>query len=169
MIKSYRVTKYNPSMRAPNGSFNVDTWTSSSDIGEVYDSRELTIKDYLTIEDGYVTCIKDLISLTNITKFRISELEDYREGNCAEYRKSFGDNLCDLTLKAKQIINEIELESIIRLSLREELWCKLETENSFIHFGQDFYCYVGLPLGTDMNVLTVPEGIYIEEFESPYL
>jgi hypothetical protein len=42
------------------------------------------------------------------------------------------------------LIVESEIENILKLILREKLWCKLVSEGKlFIHFGYDFYMYIG--------------------------
>jgi hypothetical protein len=38
-------------------------------------------------------------------------------------------------------IDEVEL--LARLILREKLWCKLESKDMFVHFGYDYYMYIG--------------------------
>jgi len=62
------------------------------------------------------------------------------------------------------------LESICRLVLRETIWCRLETEEGFyIHFGWDYYMYVGSPVASETSVIYgSQQGLYIEAMLSPY-
>ena len=168
MTKSYRITKYDPLMRKANGRFPIDTWTSASDIGKVYEGARFTLADYLKIEDGYVLCVNKILSFVNDVSLVISEFEDYRDKSPANYHKVFNDELYGLTFKKNNIILG-DLDALIRLSLREEVWCKLECPEAFIHFGYDFYCYVGVPDYVDVSEMQLPDGIYIEEVKSPYL
>jgi hypothetical protein len=61
------------------------------------------------------------------------------------------------------------LPTVIRLALRDVLWCKLTGESaSYLHFGYDFYIYVGSSLPGSWR-WDFPPGIYAEPFRSPYL
>jgi len=63
------------------------------------------------------------------------------------------------------------LADVCRLVLREILWCKLESTNGFyIHFGYDYYMYVGSPVSSQRAIdYGKQNGLYVEEMESPYL
>jgi hypothetical protein len=57
---------------------------------------------------------------------------------------------------------------IIRRILREELWCRLESSEGFIHFSWDYYMYVGVPHPCPTAEARAAElGLYVEEFASP--
>ena len=42
----WRVTRYDPARRDERGAYRDDTWTSISDVGNVFDNQELTIEEY---------------------------------------------------------------------------------------------------------------------------
>jgi hypothetical protein len=74
-------------------------------------------------------------------------------------------------LSEGQKVTSKELGAIMRLLLREILWCKLENPKKFfIHVGWDYYMYIGcfkdLPAAAEK---TNASGLYIENFASPYL
>jgi len=167
-MQSYRVTKYDPKERNGHGAYVVEDWISSSNIGDSINGQVLTLDNYLQCENNYVRCIKQLLSLAEISDLKVASLEDYREDSGTEYNSTFGDTNYNLRFKEGQVIRGELISSIIRLALREELWCKLECPNGFIHFGHDFYCYVGIPIAIDIGTVEIP-GIFIEKFESPYL
>jgi hypothetical protein len=58
---------------------------------------------------------------------------------------------------------------IIPRILREEFWCRFEGSNGFIHFGWDYYMYIGVshPCPT-ARARATELGLYVEEFASPY-
>ena len=47
----YRISKYNPKFRDEDGFYTRKEWTSISDIGESFDGSEVTIHEYLEIEN----------------------------------------------------------------------------------------------------------------------
>jgi hypothetical protein len=56
---------------------------------------------------------------------------------------------------------------VIRPTLRQEFWYRLEGSKSFVHFGWDFYMYVGVPHtcpGGEARAIEL--GMYVEECES---
>ena len=57
---------------------------------------------------------------------------------------------------------------MIRPTLREEIYCRLEGNDSFIHFGPDLYMYIGVPhrcSGAEARAAEL--GLYVEECASP--
>ena len=67
----------------------------------------------------------------------------------------------------------LPLDSIgefIRRILRQEFWCRLEGSEGFIHFGWDYYMYIGVPHPCPTARARAAElGLYVEEFASPYV
>jgi hypothetical protein len=61
-----------------------------------------------------------------------------------------------------------EMDWVVRLALREALWCRLEGAcNFYVHFGYDYYMYVGSE-NVDAPPARLPLGIYAEPMDSPY-
>jgi len=59
---------------------------------------------------------------------------------------------------------------IARLILREKLWCKLEAKNMFVHFGWDYYMYIGSSCACNQSIQKIKVlGLYVEKYSSPYL
>ena len=53
--------------------------------------------------------------------------------------------------------------------LREELWCRLEGDRGFVHFGFDYYMYVGVASACpEAQRLAAQLGLFVEEMRSPY-
>ena len=53
--------------------------------------------------------------------------------------------------------------------LREELWCRLESVDGFVHIGWDYYMYIGVPHPCpEAELLAEGLGLYPERIVSPY-
>lgn len=62
-----------------------------------------------------------------------------------------------------------QIWSRLRNVLRERYWCRFEDESRFVHFGYDYYMYVGdLTRCADSQSLARTLDLFPEEFESPY-
>ena len=164
-MKQYRVTKYNPIFRGSDGAYLRSEWTSVSDIGKLFAGEVLTKEQYISVEDKYVESSFLFMDYCNIKHLTINDLEvrsDY-------YSRLFPDDvLIDQGIKDGDLLDNELIGKIIRLSLREKIWCKLLCRSKFfIHFGYDYYMYIGV--GEEDFVLpSLPDNIYAELFYSPY-
>jgi len=74
-----------------------------------------------------------------------------------------------LLLREGSVLGELEIATVCRLNLRGMIWCKLEDERRFIHFGYDYYMYIGVPVPCeDAKALASRVGLFVEEFKSPH-
>lgn len=83
-----------------------------------------------------------------------------------------GDNLYRSKIKAFKNNTIIALENIadiLKLILREQLWCKLENELMYIHFEYDFNMYIGVQDVNSVVTKIRASGLNVEECRSPYL
>jgi hypothetical protein len=56
-----------------------------------------------------------------------------------------------------------------RSVLREEWWCRFESDAGFVHFGSDYYMYVGVRCpAVEAQAAAVKRGLFVEPFTSPY-
>jgi len=172
-LKGFRITKYDPSFRDSEGRYLKDTWTSVSDIGRIFDGNVLTEEDYHRIEQLYIDAVVKIANILKVTTLQIRSLEKTKEYidqgswidiHSNDYRKLFyglTEGLC---------ISITEIEYICKLILREQLWCKLESDKMLVHFGYDFYMYIVISQGDHEFVRTViPAELFIEEMISPYM
>jgi hypothetical protein len=165
-VVGYRVTKYNPERRDLDGTFLDEDWTSVSDIGKSFNGAILSKEEYLRTENAYVETANSLISAAAIGSMRITDVEIRTATNEPMH---FSDGVWDASRRTRddQIVSGQELEKIVRGCLREYLWCRLTGPGgSYIHFGYDYYLYVGLP--KTAKPAPLPNGIYLEQFASPY-
>lgn len=151
MMYSWKITKY-----APNYSF--DDWISISDVGKVCSGKLLTMEEYLRVEDSYLNAISLIAKCNEISMFEVTDLEvDVRGKLGLIYRNGQTLDLQSSLVLARHI-------------LREELWCRLQNPKMFVHFGYDYYMYIGSEKPADTELELIRKlGLYIEEQVSPYM
>lgn len=156
----WRITKYNPKHRNESGVYSFDEWTSYSDVGKVFNGKELTITEYERYEKAYIESVLCLMECNQINKLQITGLEIYEDVN------GLINNLVNGIMLT---IDEIKV--VIKYILREYIWCKLVfDENFYVHFGYDFIMYIGSSVSCEdalNHILT--NKMFIESCESPYL
>lgn len=148
----YRITKYNPKNRV-NESYIVDEWTSISDIGKEFDAGVLTYEEYKKVEQSYVDCCIAILQAAKISELAVCNPEYY-----------------DNAIRFPQLLrNENDVRWVVMCCLQEKCWAKLETKNFFVHFGYDYYMYVGTNLSLPL-VAAIAEkySLFCECFASPY-
>jgi hypothetical protein len=155
----YRITKYDPQFRDASGAYKLDDWTSISDIGRTFNNIELTAECYVTVENSYVEAALAFLTEAGVTSLAIKSLENHRRHNCPAVSLTEGHS-CTL----------LEIADIIRLNLREIIWCKLVGDGCFLHFGYDYYMYVGVPAICTASIeFAERRRLFVEPSESPYL
>ena len=123
----YRITKYNPIYRPEEGGYSNDEWTSVSDIGLYFNGIQFTASEYFEMEDKYWKTIKYLLELCNIQTLKICGLEKYKDiPRFFTNNKYFDISPLEHVDLNGRIISMPEIEMILRLCLRNEIWCKLE-------------------------------------------
>lgn len=168
-MTQFRVTKYDPRRRGEDGAFLDHDWTSVTDIGKNFRSGVLTYPQYRIVEDAYVDSVKRLMAVAGVNSLQIAGLEDHGEH---PLRTSLV--LDDIerrmpTLQEGKRISGEDVDIVIRLNLRERIWCRLLGDRYFfVHFGFDYHMYVGLPPATNALPL-LPVGMYRELFNSPHM
>lgn len=163
----YRITKYNPDFRNKGGYYtdSYSDWTSSSEIGKVFNDKELTFLEYLEVENKYVEAIKQILSEFEIKKLRVINLSNH------SYKLS--KNELDVSSKIlyekfenirEDEVVELELiEVLIKANLREFVYCKLFHEKITIKFGYDYYMYVISSKELKNSANTISDfGLFVE-------
>ena len=146
----YRVTKYNPEFRDSTGKYLVsDEWTSFFDIG-----KSVSIEDYECTEKAYIDTAIEVLQETNCIGLNVVSLEK---------------NAPEKEAEEEDFLKLNALKNIFQSVLREEIWCKFENESHYVHFGYDYYMYIGTP-DECINAREQAKlrGLYVEEFKSPY-
>lgn len=152
-MNHYRITKYNPIFRK-NGVYTKNEWTSISDIGQLFENNILTMNEYLKTENSYVNFYRNILADLFIHQMQIIDLELRKK---AEWKNN-------------QYLMGEEIFVFIRQCLREECWAKLITESTYIHFGYDYYTYMGTNIEFDkIESIARKYGLFAEICRSPYL
>ncbi|MEV8321587.1 hypothetical protein [Kitasatospora sp. NPDC056731] len=154
-MHQYRVVKYSAAER--DGS--TPSWTSFSDIGETFDGQTLTESEYVETENKYLSAIRDFMSLGEISSLQVDGLEIYEESSW------WGEIQEGEILPAEKVI------ALSKSILRQDfVWARLiRRDDFFIHFGYDYYMYVGVANPADRAIeRSRRAGLYVDEFESPY-
>lgn len=167
-MNEWRVTKYNPRLRDSRGAFAGEAWTSASDVGQSFGGVLLDLATYLDTEDLYVRAALHFLQETGLTSLQVRNLE-------AVAPLPLPGSLEQLLGEGTPIVEDqqlagAELERACRLNLRSLLWCRLEQPGVFfLHFGHDYYMYIGSLAVCHASVLYAEHiGLFVEEWSSPY-
>jgi hypothetical protein len=152
-MKQYRVTKYNPMYRGPDGAYTRSEWTSYNDIG-----KSISEEKYLEVENSYIESALKFLEEQNISELEIEYLENIKNHKEPGIMLSEGESL-----------NYEAITKVLKGILREKYWAKLAFKNAFIHLGWDYYMYIGVPNeARTAKEFATSRGLFVEEFQSPY-
>ncbi|MFD1177721.1 hypothetical protein ACFQ3W_15625 [Paenibacillus puldeungensis] len=170
MMYCWRITKYDPAYRDHKGNFEKEEWTSFSDIGKVFGGSQFAISDYLSIESKYISAVTILMKCMNASSLEISNVEKFE--NSIVQNQYVARNMVEMftTIKNGDNIDVTNIPDLCKLILRDHLWGKLSTSSMFVHFGYDYYMYIGLQKECQLGLNEIREsGLFVEAFTSPYL
>ncbi len=174
-MHEYRVTKYDPSKRDGDGLYlDSEEWTYPDQIGQIIHGVVFSLEEYLRVEARYIRAVKRFFSASGLSHLRVTNLhqnyssliETLRERDPRLHEAAFDQ----LELSEDQGIALDELELIVKMNLRDALGCRLEIHRKFyIHFGWDFYMYVGSYRDCRAAIeQTEADQLFVEPFASPY-
>jgi len=150
----YRVTKYDTEKRDELGRYTDQTeWTDYDDKTD----PNYTFKDYLLTEAAYIYAVHYFIELNKDVEYQLYARASKR---CLPVKNS----------KILPMDNFLNLEDALRGVLRNEKHCNMRTKNMCVHFGWDYYMYIGSNTQADTNEIYFGGvKIYIEKITcSPY-
>lgn len=152
-MHQYRITKYDPQYRV-NGVYTRDEWTCFSDVGRSFGGVPFTQLDYERAEQQHIGFLLTLADREEAFPLTLNGLEDKRT---------------DTPWREGMLITRDILPAIIRDILRNECWCRLQTCDFFIHFGWDYYMYVGCTHTQEaITALAAQHALFADPMESPY-
>jgi hypothetical protein len=152
----YRVTKYDPAHRDASGAYRRDEWIMFSDIGRSFGGVVLTAEQYRRVEDTYVAAALTFWSEAGRPALTVRALENQR-------------GAVDAPPEGSVLDDEVRLSDVIRRVLREEFWCRLEANAYFVHFGWDYYMYIGVSDACSKScAFAAASGLFVEQLVSPY-
>ncbi len=153
-VNEYRVTKYNPAFRDQSGAYTKVEWTFFKQIGQTFSGVPFASDEYERVEEAYIQAALSFLRESGLLSMRVAGLENPRSQ--------------PLDVQNDSVLPLNRIGEIIRRILREEFWCRLEGTDSFIHFGWNYYMYIGVPHPCPTAQGRAAElGLYVEEFASP--
>jgi hypothetical protein len=171
----YRITKYDKSKRDENGYYiGEDQWTECSDIGRIINGKEVLLGDYLDTETKYIDAALNLFDASDLPHLRLTSIgtTDHFSGVPLPHNKNLKEPEFDnIAFMEDHIVQPNEIPTVIKMILRDFGWAKLEFKDAFfIHFGCDFYMYIGT-VKTPKSILEEIEknGLFVEERPSPFM
>lgn len=157
-VYQFRISKYDPAHRDPEGHYLLEEWTSFSDIGKVFQGELLTFDFYEQIEKAHLQTAQEFLRESGVRELLITSPENHHQ-----------HSILGISFDTGVQLSGSKLEHVMRDILRERWWCKLEASACFIHFGWDYYMYIGVPDKCDRAQRMARElGLYCEAFPSPY-
>jgi len=152
----FRVSKYDPALRTVSGVYGKDEWTSFSDVGRSFSGTTLSREEYLRVESAYVEAAAAFLAEDRAPELRVVGLEIRGDRPTAPVEGSH--------------VARGAFAGVCQSILRDEFWCKLEADGRFVHFGWDFYMYVGVLNPCERAIVRAKSlGLFVETFESPYI
>lgn len=169
---SWRITKYNPKYRDDQDRFTKDEWTSIYDIGKFFSRKELTVEEYLKIEDLYIDAIFYFIKYLGVSTLEVNGLEKWSDNiEILDFNQLYTEEMYNEyeTIKEGDMITLQSIGNLCRLILRENIWCYLKNNLSIvIYFGYDYYMYIGTSVACDKAIeKVICSGLYVEQCELP--
>jgi hypothetical protein len=168
----WRITKYDPTNRI-NGVYEKNEWTSISEVGKVFSAEKFLLGHYLETESLYITAINLIMNENKLNTIQVMDLEKYNfDEEKAEFNSIYTDEMKSVynNVRNGDYISVYELELLSQLILREKIWCKFQSSEMFVHFGFDYYMYIGSIKECNDSLIKIrSSGLFVENFESPYL
>ncbi|MEK8205425.1 hypothetical protein NST41_07530 [Paenibacillus sp. FSL L8-0696] len=150
-----------------------EEWTSISEVGRVFSAEKFLLEHYLETESLYITAINLIMNENNLNTIQVVDLEKYYfDVEKAEFRDIYTDEMKSVynSVKNGDYISMYELKLLSQLILREKIWCKFQSREMFVHFGFDYYMYIGSVKECKDSLIKISSsGLFVESFESPYL
>lgn len=163
-----RISKYSPALRDPDGIYTRDEWTSVADVGNEFGNSIVTLDDYLSVENQYVSVVLQLMQAAGVTELYITDLRIHADF-CSNLPTALQEECRDdLNLIRNAHALDFELVSkAVRLELREIIGGRLIGPRDFyVHFGYDYYMFAGYSGEMD-EIRDVSTPLYLEPFVSP--
>ena len=157
----WRITKYDPAFRDERGSYTCDEWTFFAQVGTRCGGKVLTMEEYIRVETAYLDVALAFAREAKMTDLRSLGVQRSWVRSIKVRRRLPGQG-------ANVPISD--LREVVRRILREEFWCRLEGSRCYMHFGWDYYMYIAASRDCPAaRARAHSMGLFVEEFESPYL
>jgi len=152
-VFEYRITKYDPTERREG--WPRAQWTAFSDIGSSFDGVLLTGAAYEAVEACYIEAALSFLREAGAACLTVRGFECGAGVPC---RYGEGD-----------VLALEQAAQLMAMVLREECWCRLEDSRGFVHFGWDYYMYVGVASACPGSARRAARaGLFVEAMRSPH-
>ena len=167
----HEIVKYSPQKYDSNGVYTANEWTSRCDVGKKFDGKLFTLKEYLRVEQRYVSVILSIMKTTSSKYMTIQYLEADKEYITNRIESSKFYNIDSELLKSMPLLEKNrriyikKITDIIRLSLREYIYVVLCNKNHKlqIEFGYDYYLKISCSLNCEtLKNIVHREGLYLD-------
>lgn len=168
-MKFIRVSKYNCNYRDENGKYIKNEWTSYSDIGKKFEGEIFTLDDYKLLELKYINTVLETAKSLDVNSFLLTNFEKSRDIDTLTEDNELKRMYNNINENKHIQIDNIPL--VMKLLIREFIWGKLVHEQLVIHFGYDYYIYLGVNKENLENVEQIIKRhdlFYEENATSPY-
>lgn len=143
---NFRITKYDPKNRNSDGHYQVDEWTSPSEVGKTFDGIEFKECEYFEIEEKYLNAVIECLKSKSIKHLRVVELESrFLQEYLLDKDNQWlvNEEFKTIELFEDKKLEKDEIRIVIKMVLRGFLWCRLEINEQFsLRFGWDYYMYI---------------------------
>ena len=155
----YRISKYSPNLRDIQGHYVLNDWTDYSDIGSTFNGKRLSKQAYFRVERAYLGVVSDMLQRTSVFSMMIHDYEP--RSRFSRIRSAF--------IMPRSLSSRNQILRFSRGCLRNNHWGKLVSDETFIHFGYDYYVYIGCSLNaSEMQDISSRHRLFCETIDSPY-
>ena len=129
-MKKYAISKYENA----NGKISTQQWISIHDIGQYFGNVKLTMEQYKKTEDSFVKIVLLVLRYMGIEECKINNIEKFAllkirpDVAVSDPVKSlYNTDIWEVydTIRNGDSLNAKQLESVIRLHLREDIWSEI--------------------------------------------
>ncbi|MFJ7665460.1 hypothetical protein ACIQXI_00045 [Lysinibacillus sp. NPDC097195] len=167
----WRITKYNPDFRNNEGHYTKDVeWTSPSHIGKTIDGEIFTVENYIEVETAYIATIMKFLHVNDIKSLTMINTTYIDVGlDSALYNQLYDEKFDNLHLKEDQEVTIDQIPLIAKMVLRGFLFCHFIAADFFVHFGDDYYMFIGTNHYQEEPLQFAREHhLFVEEMISPF-
>lgn len=174
------IVKYRPWLYEDDlGPYTVDEYTSSSDIGDIHEGREVTVSDYLYDESRYINFVLAVLNYENISwlevvyspldpihgqpKLSVSNIQEWFAYLKKELKEPQLYPIAE-NLKRGDIVLYNDIRNVLKIMFRDIAHYELANKASglyLLNYGDMYlYLYSRIPLDTVIQ-LAAKYGLYV--------
>jgi hypothetical protein len=142
-------------------------WRTSS-TGRTYEGRVFDEVEYVRVESLYVDSVQRIMKLARVEQFTVTGLEVY--GASARMPLAIERDTRHQLAELQEgcLVSGGALDWVVRLGLREALWCLLQgAQGAYIDFLHDYYIALGCNGVVEVESV-LPTGMFVEPYPSRF-